>query len=162
MERAARALTSSPGGATETARATDEGGAELFTIGQVTRAFGLTPRTLRFYEQRGFLAPQRRGSVRLYTPADRERIALLLEGKRLGFTLREIGQLMAAAEAGAHRGALKLSRVQCVEQINLLERQKAAIETALSELRRTYSNLYVHALARERPANGGGGGEDTA
>jgi DNA-binding transcriptional MerR regulator len=106
-----------------------------FAIGAVAREFGITFRALRFYESRGLLAPLRNGQSRRYRQADRERLALILRGKKLGFTLEEIGR-MIRGEAGA----LDLTRQRCVDQINLLERKKRQIETALAELRLAYAS----------------------
>jgi len=108
------------------------------TIGEVARQFGITLRTLRFYEAKRLVAPQRRGSMRLYRHADRERLSLILTGRRLGFTLTEIKELLD--RPGRH--GLHLSREQCVEQINMLERQKRGLEQALTELRQIYSDFY--------------------
>ena len=123
--------------------------AVTFTIGQLAQDFGLTLRTLRFYESLGLLTPHRSGATRLYSQADRDRVALIVQGKGLGFTLREIRELLEVPVAENDQPALHLTRAQCVEQINLLERQKQAIENALSELRRTYSSMYSGELARE-------------
>ena len=120
-----------------------------FTIGQLAQEFGLTLRALRFYEGLGLLTPQRNGALRLYAQADRDRIALIVQGKGLGFTLREIRQLLEASAAEKDQPALHLTRAQCVEQINLLERQKHTIENAILELRRAYSSMYSGELARE-------------
>jgi len=108
------------------------------TIGEVAHQFGLTLRSLRFYEAKRLIAPQRTGSSRLYRRCDRERLALILTGRRLGFTLAEIKYLLDAP--GGNN--LHLTREKCVEQINLLERQKRGIELALSELREIYTSFY--------------------
>jgi DNA-binding transcriptional MerR regulator len=121
----------------------------LYTIGQLGAEFGVTLRTLRFYEDLGLLLPQRSGAARFYSQSDRDRVALILQGKKLGFTLREIRDLLASPQDERDRGSLQLSRQQCVEQINLLERQKRMIENALTELRRTYSSHYVRELAMQ-------------
>lgn len=120
----------------------------VFTIGELCEDFGVTPRALRFYESRGFIAPRRQGSARLYGQTDHDRLALILKAKKLGFTLREIGDLLAERAAAGGRQSLQLSRQQCTEQINFLERQKRAIEFALAELRRTYSAHYLGLLGR--------------
>ena len=132
----------------------DDAGAEylsivngLCTIRDVARRYGITERALRFYEAKGLLMPQRAGSCRRCGAKELGRPAMLLQAKRLGFTLAEIRQLLLAQTAN---GALDISRRQCVEQIKLLELRKREIETALAELRRTYSTLYV------RLATGGG------
>jgi DNA-binding transcriptional MerR regulator len=108
------------------------------TIGEVAREFGMTLRALRFYEAKQLVSPQRHGAIRLYRRSDRDRIALILTGRRLGFTLAEIRNL-----AGARGGnRLELTREKCVEQINLLERQKRGIEIAIAELRQIYTSFY--------------------
>ncbi|KTS36925.1 MerR family transcriptional regulator [Methylobacterium indicum] len=107
------------------------------TIGDLAEEFGVTLRALRFYEAKGLLHPQRRGTTRLYTEDDRSRLATILRGKELGFTLREIAAMVDGdelAETGAG-GALALSPAQVAEQITHLENQKAEIERALEALR---------------------------
>jgi DNA-binding transcriptional MerR regulator len=116
-------------------------GKDAFTIGELSREFGVTLRALRFYENKGLIAPHRDGLNRLYSQGDRTRLALILKGKKLGFTLGEIRQMIAAEEGNADRDALTLSREKCLEQIELLQRQKAEIEEGLSELHRIYSQL---------------------
>jgi DNA-binding transcriptional MerR regulator len=116
-------------------------GKVAFTIGELSREFGVTLRALRFYENKGLIAPHRDGLSRLYSQGDRTRLALILKGKKLGFTLGEIRQMIAAEEGEADRDALTLSREKCLEQIELLERQKAEIEEGLSELHRIHAEL---------------------
>lgn len=60
-----------------------------FNIGELAREFGVTTRTIRHYEEIGLLQPMRRGQARIYSPADRTRLKLILRGKRLGFSLDE-------------------------------------------------------------------------
>ncbi len=107
-----------------------------YTIGDLAREFGVTLRTLRFYEDRGLLSPRREGLARIYDAQDRSRLAVILKGKRLGFTLTEI-RAMVAEERQADQPAanLKLSLSQIEDQIAHLEQQKIEIEEALVELR---------------------------
>ena len=112
-----------------------------FTIGELSREFGVTLRALRFYENKGLISPHRDGLNRLYSQGDRTRLALILKGKKLGFTLGEIRQMIAAEENAGDRDALTFSREKCLEQIQLLERQKAEIEEGLAELHRIYKSL---------------------
>src|SRR5882762_12005113 len=116
-------------------------GKVAFTIGELSREFGVTLRALRFYENKGLISPHRDGLSRLYSPGDRTRLALILKGKKLGFTLGEIRQMIAAEEGDADANTLALSREKCLEQIELLERQKADLEEGLNELFRIYSSL---------------------
>lgn len=108
----------------------------LFTIGDLAREFDVTLRALRFYEDKGLLAPRREGLTRLYSAAERDRLAIILKGKKLGFTLAEIKAMVALREGTAGSGAaLALTREKCVEQLALLEQQKIDVEEAIDELR---------------------------
>jgi DNA-binding transcriptional MerR regulator len=117
------------------------GGKAGFTIGELSREFGVTLRALRFYENKGLISPHREGLSRLYSRGDRTRLALILKGKKLGFTLGEIRQMIAAEEGVADAKTLGLSREKCLEQIELLKKQKAEIEEGLNELSRIYASL---------------------
>ena len=65
-----------------------------YSISELAREFGITTRTIRFYEEKGLISPQRQGQKRLYTPADRVRIKLILRGKRIGMTLLESAEVI--------------------------------------------------------------------
>ena len=121
-------------------------GMKVFTIGDLAREFGVTLRTLRFYEDRGLLSPRRDGTARIYDARDRERLSVILKGKQLGFTLTEI-RAMLAEERSANGPAmnLKLSLDQIEDQIRHLEQQKLEIEEALRELKARRSGLAVAA-----------------
>lgn len=111
-----------------------------FTISDLARDFGVTLRTLRFYESRGLIAPARSGMTRIYSSRDRARLALILKGKQLGFTLVEIRAMLAnedkkGVEGGAASvGGLQLSREQVLEQLELLRTQRSEIDDAIAEL----------------------------
>jgi DNA-binding transcriptional MerR regulator len=109
-----------------------------FTINDLGNEFALTHRALRFYESRGLLNPRRDGRRRLFSRADRDRLALILKGKKLGFTLTEISQMIDAQAGRATQHGLKLTAEKCVEQIAHFERQIAEAEEALIELRRIH------------------------
>ncbi|MGA9282541.1 MAG: MerR family transcriptional regulator, partial [Pseudolabrys sp.] len=78
-----------------TGRPTDLHEADSHTIGELARDSGVTLRALRFYQSKGLLAPRRNGSARLFSYEDRERLTLILQGKRLGFTLTEIREMLS-------------------------------------------------------------------
>ena len=118
-----------------------------FTIGEVARELGITQRALRFYEGMGLLAPRRQGAARLYSRCERQRLALVLKAKSLGFTLSEIRPMLAAPQQPNEAAALNISRRQCFEQIKLLEQRKREIELALAQLRCTYSSFYARIAA---------------
>jgi DNA-binding transcriptional MerR regulator len=121
----------------------------VFTIGELARDFGVTLRALRFYENKGLLSPQRDGLNRLYSQRDRSRLELILKGKKLGFTLSEIQHLIAVEEGGlTDPSTLNLSQEKCLEQIELLERQKAELNEGLAELSRIYAALAGKPLDR--------------
>jgi DNA-binding transcriptional MerR regulator len=103
------------------------------TIGQLAREFGLTLRTLRFYEDRGLISPAREGSTRLYSHRDRARLAMIVKAKALGFTLSEIKETLAEGTTG-EPNSLALSSSQIADQIAHLEKQQVEIATALAEL----------------------------
>lgn len=109
-------------------------GRRFFAIGEIARDFGVTLRALRFYEAKGMLKPRRRGSTRFYTIGDRDRLATILKGKELGFSLREIREMLTGA-AGAPEAALPLSAPKIADQLAVLEEQRAAIERAIAHLR---------------------------
>jgi len=118
----------------ETGGAGEEG--KSYTIGDLAREFGVTLRTLRFYEDRGLLSPRRDGTARIYDARDRDRLSVILKGKQLGFTLTEIRAMLAEERMSeGSKAKLQLSADQIEDQINHLEQQKAEIEEALAELR---------------------------
>jgi DNA-binding transcriptional MerR regulator len=110
-------------------------GRRTFAIGEIARDFGVTLRALRFYEAKGMLKPRRRGTTRYFTLSDRERLATILRGKELGFSLRQISEMIAAGNSGPQQAPLPLSVARISDQITVLEMQKAAIEHALASLR---------------------------
>ena len=110
----------------------------LLSIGDMARAFNVSQRTLRFYEDRGLLNPRRDGSSRLYGAQERRKLELILRGKRLGFTLTEI--IGFVAENGS-TAALTLDGEQIALQISHLERQREALDLAIAELKATQANL---------------------
>lgn len=120
-----------------------------FTISDLARDFGVTLRTLRFYESRGLLSPARSGMTRIYSGRDRARLALILKGKQLGFTLVEIRAMLANEESkggenqekSASVGGLQLTRTQIAEQLELLRTQRTEIEAAIVELEGTLARL---------------------
>ena len=111
----------------------------LFSIGDMARAFNVSQRTLRFYEDRGLLQPRRDGSARLYGESDRRKLELILRGKRLGFTLTEI--IRFVGEKGAAENALALDQEQIAQQIAHLQRQRDGLDAAIAELRATQGQL---------------------
>ena len=112
------------------------------TIGEMSRAFGVTHRTLRFYEDRRLLKPRRAGNARYYSGVDRTRLAMILKGKQLGFTLAEIADLVGAADSAAKpEFEARLRPAQIVDQLDYLERQRREIDEAIALLKATRERL---------------------
>jgi len=108
---------------------------ETWTIAELARAFDLTARTLRFWEGEGLIQPQRRGQRRLYAQRERTRVKLILRGRRLGFSLaeiREIIELYDAAEGEVGQLSLLLRRIG--ERREELQAKRADIDASLADL----------------------------
>lgn len=108
---------------------------DKMTIREMCDAFEVTPRTLRFYEAKELLSPVRVGQKRLFTRRDRARLKLILRGKRFGFSLEEIRQLLDMYDMG-NRGE-QLARTYELAQKHLaeMEAQRAELDEAIRELR---------------------------
>ena len=115
----------------------DEGGSELFGITQMCREFGITLRSIRFYEDKGLLAPRRVGGTRVYTRRDRARLALILRSKTIGASLAEIKHYLdlygTHGEGRAQQMRFVLERTD--QAIAELETKRAHIQATLAELR---------------------------
>ena len=110
---------------------------ELLTIRQMCEAFDVTPRTLRFYEAKELIAPQRRGTARFYGYRDRARLKLILRGKRFGFSLEDIRQLLDMYDRDGRQQEAQLRRTYEVAQDRLaqMERQRAELDEAIADLK---------------------------
>lgn len=107
-----------------------------FTIGDLSREFDVTLRTLRFYEDKGLLSPRREGLNRIYSRRDRARLRLVLMGKRLGFALSDIKEMLDLYDQkDGPTEQLRVALQKFQEQIDVLEQQKRDCEIALDELR---------------------------
>ena len=114
---------------------TTDGEERVRTISELAREFGVTTRTIRFYEDRGLLSPGRRGRTRLYPPRERTRLRLILRGKRLGFSLSEIGEIVDLYDAEpGEAGQLHYLVGRIDERRAALERQRADIDETLADL----------------------------
>ena len=113
------------------------GGAErLYSIGDLAAEFGLSPRAIRFYEDQGLLTPRRIGGNRIYAAGDRARLQLILRGKRLGFALADIKELLGLYDVDPdHLEQLRATLVKGRARIAELERQQQEIALTLKELR---------------------------
>ncbi|MGA0343381.1 MAG: MerR family transcriptional regulator [Arenicellales bacterium] len=108
---------------------------EMLTVTELARETGITARAIRFYESKGLLKPKRAGTTRVYTHRERGRLQLILRGKRLGFTLTDIGEYLDLYDADPTQQdqiALLLEKVNV--RIQELEAQKTDLEVSLKEL----------------------------
>jgi DNA-binding transcriptional MerR regulator len=108
---------------------------DAFSISDLCAEFSVTPRALRFYEDEGLIAPERRGTQRIYSHADRARLAWILRGKRVGFSLAEIKEMIDLYDVGDGRRIQKqVTLARCRDRIELLENQKRDIDAHITEL----------------------------
>ncbi|MEP9350697.1 MerR family DNA-binding transcriptional regulator [Xanthobacter sp. KR7-225] len=108
----------------------------FFTVTELARDLSVTPRTIRFYEDKGLIAPRRAGTMRVYTKRDRARMVLILRGKRLGFSLREIKEYLDLYDVDPSQTEqirLLLKKVQT--RLEMLEDQRLALEESILELK---------------------------
>jgi DNA-binding transcriptional MerR regulator len=109
---------------------------ERFSISDLAEEFGVTARALRFYEDEGLIAPERRGLARIYSRRDRARLAWILRAKRVGFSLAEMRELIDLYELddadGAARRRAALGKYR--GRVALLRRQRADVDAAIEEL----------------------------
>ena len=106
-----------------------------YSIGELCDEFDVTARALRFYEDEALIAPERRGTQRLYTDRDRARLAWILRGKRVGLSLADIKELLDLYDVGDGRETQRLKTIErCQGQVNRLKRQRVDIDATIHEL----------------------------
>jgi DNA-binding transcriptional MerR regulator len=108
----------------------------FYSVTQLAAELGVTVRTLHFYEAQGLIAPRRAGNTRVYTQRDRARMILILRGKRLGFSIREIREYLELYDVDpTHEEQLKALLKTVHSRIHRLEEQRVALDQTLAELR---------------------------
>ncbi|WLR94389.1 MerR family transcriptional regulator [Shinella zoogloeoides] len=108
---------------------------KFYTITELTREFGVSTRTLRFYEDEGLINPERRGRTRLFRPADRRLIQEILRGRRIGFTIAEIRDIIKVyKDPPGEIGQLELLMGKVSEKRDELRQKRRDIEETLAEL----------------------------
>jgi len=128
---------------------------DTLTIRQMCDQFDVTPRTLRFYESKELLSPIRQGTRRLFTRADRARLQLILRGKRFGFSLEDIRQLLDMYDRnGSNEAQLTRTFVLARQRLAQMEAQRAELDTAIAELHAqlTMGEAALAAFRRETAA----------
>jgi DNA-binding transcriptional MerR regulator len=121
---------------------------DLYAIADLAREFGISTRAIRFYESKGLLAPERVGGTRVFRRRDRARLMLILRGKRLGFSLRDISEYLSLYDPQSHTAQVNLLIEMVDRRVAMLQRQMADLHTTLSEL------TEIRKLAAERLAQG--------
>jgi DNA-binding transcriptional MerR regulator len=108
---------------------------EFHTISELTKEFSISTRTIRFYEDEGLIKPVRRGRTRLFRPTDRRRLMFILRGKRLGFSIAEIREIMNMyKEPPGEEGQLRLLIRRINEKRLELEQKRVDIDLTIREL----------------------------
>ncbi len=109
---------------------------KLYTVTQLASELAVTARSIRFYEDKGLITPERAGATRVFTVRDRARLILILRGKRLGFSLKEIRDWLDLYDADPSQAAQTRVLLEKIDKrVAQLESQKRDIEATLTELR---------------------------
>ena len=121
---------------------------DLFAIADLSKEFGISTRAIRFYEAKGLLSPERVGATRIFRRRDRARLILILRGKRLGFSLRDISDYLSLYDANRSQ-QVQLLTAKIDERLVSLEAQLEDLQTTISELKE------IKKLADERLVKAG-------
>lgn len=109
---------------------------DYLTIREMCDAFDVTPRTLRFYEAKELLSPLRQGARRLYSRSDRARLTLILRGKRFGFSLESIRQVLNLYDReGSNLSQMERTYALAMERLQVMEEQRDELDIAIKELK---------------------------
>jgi DNA-binding transcriptional MerR regulator len=122
---------------------------DIFSIRDLTKEFSVSARTLRFYEEKGLLDPARRGEQRLYSRRDRARLAYVLAGKQVGFSLEDVREMLDLYDLDDGQVTqLKVALAKFGERIERLEKQKGDIDRVVAELTRASDAMKQKLAAR--------------
>jgi DNA-binding transcriptional MerR regulator len=121
-----------------------ESNAQFYSVTELGKDLGVSARSIRLYEDKGLISPQRAGNNRVYTARDRSRMILILRGKRLGFTLREIKEYLDLYDVDpTHAKQLRLLLNAVNVRLGQLEEQRVALHETLAELREIESQAHA-------------------
>jgi DNA-binding transcriptional MerR regulator len=124
---------------------------ETFTIAELAAEFRVTARAIRFYEDKGMLAPARQGLQRVFSRRDRARLSLILRGKRLGFSLAEIREMLDLYNvADGQRQQLQVTLSRARVRLKQLEEQRRDIEDAINELQDGIDGVEAYLVHTEK------------
>lgn len=130
---------------------------KLYSVSELATELGVTARALRFYEDKGLISPQRAGNTRVYTYRDRGRLMLILRGKRLGFSLREVRDWLDLYDLDPNQVAqMTRLRDKVCARIAALEGQRADLKATLAELRGVLQQVDGHLAAKDGSKSGDG------
>lgn len=127
-----------------------------YSISELSEEFDITPRTLRYYEDQSLISPKRQGQARIYSTADRARLIWILRGKRVGFSITDIREVLDMHyREGGKAAQCKATISACSERIETLEQQRKDIDETLEDLTRLVDtvtafmqNNYPHQLEK--------------
>ena len=126
-----------------------------YSITDLAEEFGVTSRTIRFYEDKGLVEPERQGLTRIYSRSDRARLKLILRGRRLGFSLQEIKKMIDLYNPEVEpTEQLNYTLQKCEEQLEKLKVQRQDINEAISELEEGISDLKDHLDGQKNSQSG--------
>ena len=132
---------------------TQDAKTDLMTIRQMCDAYDVTPRTLRFYEAKELLNPIRQGARRLFTRRDRVRLALILRGKRFGFSLEDIRQTLDLYDREGGVSAQRQKAFElAVKRLAEMEAQRAELDLAIAELKAELAEAEAQGLVPRHAA----------
>lgn len=133
---------------------TSDSGPLFYSIGDLAKEFGVTLRTLRFYEDKNLLNPRREGMTRIYSRRDRARLKLVLMGKKVGFSLTEIKDMLDLYDLrDGQVTQLRVALERFIGQIAVLQQQRTDVDQAIADLERTVA--VVSGMLREKEKSEG-------
>lgn len=122
-----------------------------YTISALAKEFGITTRTIRFYESRGLISPERIGTSRRYSKRDRARLIIILRGRNLGFTVEDVSEYLLLYDSDPGQQAqTRLLLDKVIAAVDDLETKRRDIERSLTELNEIRARCEAHLKSRDR------------